>query len=207
MSEISLKCDGISSPEISQIVRIHRTEIGQGFLSSLGNKGLELIFSNAIQSDAGLLVVAIDSDEKQICGFICGATQLGAFYKDFMRKKSMSAIIHLAPKLISPSRMWKALETLTFAAKRLDADVPSATLLDIAVSEEYHGIGVAQLLFHEFTRCLNDCGVTAFKIPTGIDQTRAHRFYEKLGARRVASIEVHKNQETRLYVFDIVDSN
>jgi len=204
MDQYIVQKSGFDPEDIRQIVAIHCREIGQGFLSSLGDKALDLIFSLAIESESGVLLVAKDTAEQgRVCGFILGTTDTGAFYKDFLLKKSFSAVVFLAPKLLSFEKLRKAFETLFYPSRDNLLDLPDAELFDIAVNEQYKGSGLAQLLFREFVIALCCRGVESVKITTGEELTRAQRFYEKLGAEQVASTEVHRGQRTLVYIYDI----
>lgn len=192
-----------SKDAIHQIVAIHRQEIGQGFLSSLGDKALQLLFSSAVEGESGILLMATDAENDEICGFLLGATDTGRFYKEFLLKKSISAIIYLAPKLFSFEKLRKIFETLLYPSKGGLQDMPAAELLDIAISREYQGSGLAQQLFQTFSELLQTKDIEKFKITTGEDLIRAQKFYEKLGAKQIASIQVHQGQTTFVYVYDI----
>lgn len=191
---------------ISEVARIHREQLGEGFLSSLGERSLRMMFSFSEESDEAVLLVAYDHENKAAIGFALGSIDTGRFYKDFLRKKSFEAVLVIGPKLFSFSRIIKVFETLFYPAKKVSSDLPTAELLDIAVVEAHQGRGVAQLLFHQFVEELRDRGVDEFRITTGAELIRAQRFYESLGAKQVCSMEVHKGQTTVVFVYDIIES-
>ena len=200
---IVIKTKDFSDAEIRQSVRIQIEELDQGFLSSFGSKALEVIFFHAASSRWGILVIAIDSERGDAIGYVFGSDNINNFYKDFIVRKIPAAVIHFLPKMLSLQRIRKAFETLVYPMKNTSADMPRAELLDLAVSRSYHGKGVAQKLFDGFA---NECrvrGVTAFKIPTSASLVRAHRFYEKMGAKKAGSVEVHRGQEAYVYVYEM----
>jgi ribosomal protein S18 acetylase RimI-like enzyme len=206
MSEgIEFKKIGFTKKDISQIVKVHRQEIQQGFLSSLGDKALEMIFSLASESDFGILITAKDVNTGCTCGFVCGTTHTGAFYKDFLRRRFFQGIVYFVPKLLSPTKLWKAMETLIYPAKKEVIDMPRAELLIIAVDNAYKGSGIAQTLFYELIKAFKNKGVTTFKVVAGRELVRAQRFYQKLGPTKVDSIQVHRGQSSLVYMYDIVD--
>ena len=206
MSDASIKTSDFTRHDIRDAVAIHRREISQGFLSSLGGRALEFIFSLAADGKHGVLMVAKDGDGKTI-GFLLGATSTGKFYKEFMLKKALVAGFVLLPKLLSFARLRKVLETLLYPSKSELQDLPRAELLDIAVTAEAQGTGVAAALFKALAADLRARGIVEFRITTGESLTRAQRFYEKLGAERVATIEVHQGQNTVVYVYHIPDAS
>ena len=195
-----------SSDFLENVIRIHRIEISQGFLSSLGDKALALLFSHASESRFGRLLVAKNASSGQIVGFLLGTVDTGAFYKDFLCKKFLKAVFVLAPKMLSFKKIRKVFETLFYPTKEELKILPKPELLDIAVLKEYQGTGVAQLLFQEFAKNLYTIGIDRFKITTGEGLVVAQRFYEKLGAEKVGEIEVHKGQKTFVYIYRISNS-
>ena len=192
-----------SSDFLKNVIRIHRIEISQGFLSSLGDSALALLFSHASESRFGRLLIAKDASSGQIVGFLLGTIDTGAFYKDFLCKKFLKALFVLAPKLLTFEKVRKVFETLFYPTKEELKELPKPELLDIAILKEYRGTGVAQLLFKEFVKNLYAVGIDKFKITTGESLTTAQRFYEKLGAEKAGEVEVHKGQKTLIYIYRI----
>lgn len=192
-----------SSDFLKSVIRIHRIEISQGFLSSLGDNALALLFSHASESQFGRLLIAKDAESGQIVGFLLGTIDTGAFYKDFLCKKFFKAAFVLAPKLLSFEKVRKVFETLFYPTKEELKTLPKPELLDIAVLKEYQGAGVAQLLFQKFAENLYAIGIDRFKITTGESLVTAQRFYEKLGAEKAGEVEVHKGQKTIIYIYKI----
>jgi GNAT superfamily N-acetyltransferase len=202
---IQYKTSGFTGNEIRQAARIQMQELNQGFLSSLGEKPLSLIFAHAASSRWGMLILATDTEQGQVVGYVLGAVDTGRFYKDFLFKRALPAIVYFLPKLLSWQRIKKALETLLYPARKQSNQVklPPAELLDLAVVGAYQGTGIAQKLFEMFIEKCRERGLSSFQIPTTQGLDRAHRFYEKMGAHRVASIEVHRGQQTYIYQYDI----
>lgn len=205
MAELVLKKAQFTREDLRQVVGIHRREIDQGFLSSLGDAALNIVYSLLAESSSGVLIVATDASSGRIGGFICGTTQINTLYRDFLMKKTLSALIYLVPKLLTPSRIVKAFETLTYPARKQSTSIelPKSELLVFAVEEAYRGTGLSQQLFQSFVDEMRAKGVQQFKIGTGASLIRAHRFYEKMGARQVATIEVHRGQASYVYLYDI----
>ena len=196
-----------SSDFLENVIRIHRIEISQGFLSSLGDNALALLFSHASESRFGRLLIAKDAESGQIVGFLLGTVDTGAFYKDFLCKKFLKAVFVLVPKLLSFEKVRKVFETLFYPTKEELKTLPKPELLDIAVLKEYQGTGAAQLLFQEFAKNLYAIGIDRFKITTGESLAGAQRFYKKLGAKKAGEVEVHKGQKTLVYIYRISETH
>ncbi len=192
------------SPEdIQGVVRVHRTELNQGFLSSLGDGALSVLFQHAATSRYSVLLVAKRPENAQVIGFLLGTTDTGGFYKDFLRHRALKALVVVGPKLFSLKRIFKVVETLFYPSRKSVQDLPPAELLDIAVTKGAQGTGLGRLLFQEFCGILRERGIPRFRVTTGEALTQAHRFYERLGAKRVSTIEVHKGQKTFVYIYEI----
>ena len=190
-----------SRDTIARIVALHRAELSGGFLSSLGEQALSVIFEFAAGSDAAILLVARNKQTSQIEGFILGCCDIGSFYKHFLRSKFLKALVYIGPQLLSMQKLLKILETLLYPVKRNKEKLPSSELLDLVVSKDCRGRGLGRILFCEFTKSLQTKGISAFKVTTGESLKGAHAFYEKLGARRSSDIVVHVGQVTRVYVY------
>jgi len=202
---ISYSSQDISVSDIEQAVHIQLQELPAGFLSSLGKRPLALIFQHAAESKEGILVLA--KEEDKVIGYVMGTLDTSAFYLDFLRRRLWVAVRYFLPRLLSFSRFRKALETLIYPARKSQEGVKmiKAELLDLAVRREYHGKGVARELFQHLVAEFQRLGIGEFQIPTTEGLARAHRFYEKMGARLLGSVEVHQGQKTLIYQYKISD--
>lgn len=202
--DIVLHSDTCSLENVRQITAIHRHEIGQGFLTSLGDKPLELIFSHLTKSRFGILITAEDHEHGTLCGFICGTTNTRSLYQDFLAKHMFPTLFYVMPKLLTFQTLKKVLETLTYPSRQ-STNLPDPELLDLAVSREYWGSGVSQKLFGAFVSSMRARNVKRFRIGTGINLKQAQRFYEKQGARLVSSFQIHEGETSLYYIYDIED--
>lgn len=202
---IEYKTHDFSISELRQAAQIQIQELPEGFLSSLGEKPLALIFRHVAESQFGLMVLAVDNETNCVVGYVFGAIHTGKLYKDFLMKRTLVALRYFLPKLLSWTRIKKAFETLLYPAKKgtVQNSFPKSELLDLAVTHTYHGTGVAQYLFTAFVDLCKSKGIRSFVIPTTEGLDRAHRFYEKMGAKRVGVVEVHDGQNTYIYQYDI----
>lgn len=203
MENIILKTSGFTKEDIQQVVEIHRNEINKGFLSSLGNRPLELVYSHISQSKLCILILAINPEKNDVSGFILGTLNTGSLYKEFLRKRPLQALIYIAPKLISFSKLRKAWESLFYPRKKEFLKMPKAELLVLAVRKEYESSGFARNLFEKLIECFRESGVNEFRIATGNELIRAQKFYEKMGAVKVNDMEIHKGHRSWIYRYQI----
>lgn len=204
---IEYKASQFTSSEIHQAVGIQIQELRQGYLSSLGEKPLDLIFSHVASSYWGMLILGKESGQNQVVGYVFGTTDTTRLYKEFIFKRTPLALIYFLPKMISWQRIKKGFETLFYPARKGPDKMQSETpeLLDLAVAKDYQGVGVAQELFRQFVGQCRSRGITSFRIPTTEGLDRAHRFYEKMGAEPIGEIEVHGGQRTYIYQYDVLE--
>jgi len=193
--------------EASTVARLHGDAIPTAFLTSLGTKVLTQVYRAMIASPRAVLLVAVDEGQR-ILGFVGGTTSVRDFYLDFAMSRYAWYVAwslltshgrHILP-------LWsRALETLRYPFRKntTPADLPSAELLSIAVVEEVRGTRVAVKLMEALKCYFKQCGVSEFKVVVGAENLRACRYYEKMGGRLIAQIEVHRGGISHVYGYEI----
>ena len=185
--------------QIRAVASMHASEVAQGFLSSMGVPALELLYRHVAASRHCAMFVAQRGNEP--VGYICGSTDLGALYREFLLHRWWVAVPALAPKLLSWSRLARAYETLRYPGAV--PDLPRAEVINFVVLPPCRGQGIAQALFTRLTQWFAEQGETAIKVVTGEQQGRAHGFYEKSGATFEGRTEVHHGISSRVYRYSI----
>ena len=198
-----LRTSGFSALDIEALAEIHRREVSGGFLSSLPLSALKLIYAEITENRNCVVVAAFPSVGAKPVGYIAGTLNCAALYRDFLKRKGLKAFCVFLPALLSVPRIRKAFETLLYPTRDGATDFPAAELLNFAVQPPYWGTGLAQDLFLELIRQFRARGADRVRIVTGEGQTRARRFYEKMGARRMGQTSVHAGQNDQVLVFAI----
>ncbi len=188
---------------LSALVRLHRDEINTGFLSSLGDKAIGMLFSFSSKSEAAILLVARDPTTLAIHGFLLGSYDTGRFYREFLKQQFFQSLFYVVPRVLTPQRLQKILETLLYPSKKEIRQLPASEILDLVVCKKSQGKGIGRALFAEFKNILKKSGLNEFKITTGESLVAAHAFYEKMGASYDRNIIVHSGQVTRVYIYKI----
>ena len=203
MAQPTILQDDDAFDHLASAVRLHREQLPGGFITSLGDRFLLEVFRNIARSRHGVALVAVGtgSGDDAVEGFLFGATSTGGLYRDFILRRGWKAALFAAPRLLHPSNLRKVWETFRYPAQAADFEAPPAELLDLAVSDPAKGTGLAQRLFDRFVAELERRGHRAFRVTTGASLTRAHRFYEKQGAVRVGTIEIHHGEATHVYAY------
>lgn len=183
-----------------QMVRIHKEEIHEGFLTSLGSGFLLKLYGCLAASSKAVVFVAVR--DGQVVGFICGSINTSEVYREFIGRSGFAAGILLVPRLLSLSVFRKVIETLLYPARASNQELPHSEILSFCVGRANQRQGIGKRLFCVLIDELRNHGVEQVKIVTGSSQIEAQQFYGSIGARRVAEIEVHKGSNSLVFVYD-----
>lgn len=186
------------------LARLHAGEIREGFLTSLGLPVLEKLYRAIHRSPNAFILVAREGET--MVGFLCASTDTRRVY----RRVLMTAWPHLLPALLRRVLSWKTLrrcwETVRYPNRQPPVpDLPAAEILNFCVTSQRQGAGIGRELFAAMEQVYREYRIPRIRIVTGARQLSAIRFYEKIGARRVATIEVHAAVESCLFVHAIRD--
>jgi ribosomal protein S18 acetylase RimI-like enzyme len=201
MSKIEFKQSDFSPAEIKEVVEIHRKELSEAFLSQLKGRLLEHLYAFVVTDPSSFLIIA--KDNNKVVGYIAGTAKIGGFYKRFVKKKFLQAIISLLPNFLSFRVLKGLFETLFYPTKAELSNLPEAEIISFTVRKEYRGTGLAHKLFDEAMTCFKQMGVNSLTIVTGITQISAQKFYEKKGSKRIGFLEVHKGKKSVIYLYKI----
>jgi ribosomal protein S18 acetylase RimI-like enzyme len=182
-----------------RVAQLHAEHIDQGFLSLLGPRFLALLYQAIDESPASTLILAREED--QVVGFVSGALGMGLIYRQLLRH-GLRLMLALAPSLLMPNRLWRIIEILRYSQRGHDhgPKLPKAELLSIVVDPAFRGRQHADDLYRQLGDFFAGRGEPEFKIIVGVALAPAHRFYQRMGARPVAEIEVHQGVRSIVYV-------
>ncbi len=184
------------------IAGLHKEVISEGFLSTLGDSFLVTLYKTLASSSVAFILVA--EDGKEVVGFIAGSLATGKVYKDFMRRAGLKSLFVMLPKLLSPARVKRILETLLYPKKQRDSELPDPEILNFCVKGDRQGAGVGGMLFRALCEEMKSRQVEKIRIVTGGNQVSAQAFYEAKGAVLAKEIEVHSGDKSLVYLYDIV---
>ncbi len=184
-----------------EVARIHMQCINQGFLPTLGERFLTLLYQS-IDTDPNS-VLFIERNAGRVVGFIAGGRGMGSIYRQ-MLKRWPRLFLALLPALVNPRKLKRIVEIVGFSRKQKPVTAcPRAELFSIAVLESARGGGVASGLFDALKQHFADEGESAFCIVVGDSLVPAHHFYQRMGATPMAQISVHDGQGSTLYRHDL----
>lgn len=187
-----------------QVAQLHVRCLDRGFLATLGQGFLELMYE-AIDAAPGAMLLTAERNGR-VAGFITGGTGMRPIYAQMLRSPFRLARSML-PSLLSVSRIRRILEIVRYSGgSALPLDLPDGELLSLAVGEEWRGKGVAEELYQQLVRRFYQSGVAEFRIIVGESLQPAHRFYRRMGAVPVAEIQVHTGEASTVYVHTVTSS-
>jgi succinoglycan biosynthesis protein ExoA len=191
----------LTRSQIATVARMHREGVSEGFLSTLGEPALRLLYRHVATSRHCKLLVALAPDGETI-GYIAGCRDTSALYREFALRRWAQAARVLVPRLLSPARIRRAAETLRYPSAA-PAGLPKAEVINVVVQPAWRGRGIAEQLLSRLMDWFGEQGETSVKAVSGDQLTRAHRFYEKSGARLEGRTSVHRGVGSRVYVYSV----
>ena len=198
MGDIRLKSNNFLDTEIRQVAELHVSCLNTGFLSQLGSGFLFYLYKAMSKSTASDLVIAKKRDE--VVGFITGSSSLKPIYSYMMKHYFIQIFFNILPHLFNISKVKKIIEIISYSEnKNSKNNFPEIELLSLVVSEQARRMGIAKKLFDELVIQFKQREVSDFKIVVGENLEGAQRFYEKMGAKKIGVIEVHKGERSIIY--------
>ncbi len=178
------------------MARIHREALPEAFLSALGERFLRRLYVAIAADPSGLALVA--ENGLGVVGFAAGSTSVDRFYRRFLVRYGVGAAVAAFPAVLRPDVLRRMRETASHPANT--ASLPPAELLSIAVEPGHRSEGVGRLLAEGIVDGLATRGADEVKVVVAGGNVGANRFYERLGFRAAARIEVHGSVPSNVWV-------
>lgn len=189
------------SLDYREVAQIHSTCIDLGFLSSLGDRFLALVYE-AIDADENSVLI-LEKEAGKVIGFVAGGRGMKSIYGK-MLLRFPRVLLALLPSLLNPKKLVKTIELLCFGERQKSfPSCPEAELLSIAVIDSARGGGVAQKMYYALGEHFFKDGESSFCMVVGDRLGNAHGFYKKMGAVPMAQVSVHKDHSSTLYRQDL----
>lgn len=194
----------IDHQKYQQVALLHINGLDQGFLATLGENFLALLYRSIDECTESVLFVEPEDETEGVQGFVTGSTGMRPIYRQ-MLKHPLSLLTALVPSLFSIARIKRILEISRYGkGSEQSAELPSYELLSIVVSGASRGTGCAERLFMKLASYCKSNGISAFKIVVGDGLAPAHKFYRRMGAIENGRIEVHEGQGSVIYIYKVV---
>lgn len=178
------------------IAVIHKNELPTAFLSHLGAVFLSKFYEAIISHPDSFCIIAKDKDN--IMGFVSGTTNIGNFYKYFVKNHSFSLVFIIFFKLLNFSVVKNIFENL-FYANKINA-FPDAELLSIAVEKNFQKQGAGSKLINGFISEMEKRGIKSFKVLVG-KELGVDKFYLKNNFKLLLKTKLH-GKESFIFVYN-----
>ena len=188
-----------------QVASLHVTMIPDGFLSSLGERFLSLLYEGIDKSEKNFLDVALDEDGDLI-GFVAGGSSYSEVYFHFFRNpyrftRSLTYNVSLLFKVMGIFEI-----LFRTIGGRKETKYPTAELYSIAVTGSRQRGGIAKSLFENLVDYFAVQGYCSFDIRVGASLSNAHAFYSKQGAVKQHRVTFHGSDSSIVYRYFIKDA-
>lgn len=190
-----------SQVRFEECAAIHIEQITGGFLSTLGPKVLARVYWSIAASPNAFILAGLS--DGHIVGFICGCYDTRKLYQDVIRDNAFAFAIAGLRRFLSPNTLRKIWETLAYPSKKQPQGIPQEEILNFCVSPRIQRSGLGSNLMKTLCQKFRGNNVTAIRIVTGADQKSAISFYEKIGASRVHTFEVHRGVSSYIYRYEL----
>jgi hypothetical protein len=181
-----------------EIARLHIKNIEQGFLSSLGENFLALLYQSIDQSSKSILIVT--KKNNRVIGFVAGTLDIKDVYIQLL-KTPTKLLASLIPQLTSFKKITSIFSLIFYAEK--NQKLPMEELLSIAIHKDFRGQAYATNLFNKLVAYFTNNNVKDFKILVGESLHNAHRFYNKMGAINSGCASLHRDKIVFVYIYSL----
>jgi len=169
--------------------KLHIEGINTGFISSLGQDFVTVLYKAIAESQDSFGYVAIK--ENEVVGFATFTTNLNGLYKSIIRKNGLKFIFMLFRKMFSWGVICKIFETLFYPSRIKKLQLPEAEFLSMAVAPKARGHSLAtRFVKTGFDECRRR-GIQELKIMAAIKIGPINKMYEKFGFKVITQIENH----------------
>ena len=185
------------------VAALHRMALPNGFLSSLGDRFLGILYSG-IGRDPGSAVWVATDDNDQVLGFVSGTLDVRRCYRSVLVNSFIFLLWALIPALVHATSWKRILETLTYPFRQnpepaaedpvaSDEEIP-AELLSLAVSEHSRGLGVGRHLVTRLESSFRAQGYDGpYRVVTDALDPSSNAFYRKVGFALVREFLHHEH--------------
>ena len=127
-------------------------------------------------------------------GFVAATSDTSAFYRFFLRRHGLFAVFAALPRLVRPSVMRRALETLRYGGG--DSSALPAELLAVAVSAEVRGRGVGGRLLAEMESAYRRRRLPSVRVVVGAENTASLTLFRSAGYVDAGEVAVHAGEQS-----------
>ena len=184
-----------SRDDAAAIASLHAENIRTGFLPTLGVGFLTNLYHAMIAFEGSTVIVA--RDPYGPVAFVAGVSDVGAFYKHFVRTRGVRSAFSALGPMLRPSSWKRVWETSRYDGDHHETGVE---LLSMAVSAPYQRRGLGRQLVERLLARFEAQGHRRVKVVVGSDNVSARHLYASAGFEDRGTIEVHEGEVSNVMV-------
>jgi len=185
------------------IAEMHKRTLIKGFLSTLNDDFLEIIYSFFIKNEQ----VFVFEEDGAIKGFLAFTKQTSSVVRRMFMEHPISILLKVFKISLHPKNIRRIIETVSapLKTKKLQDSndsrfLPEGELFSISVSPDCQASGVGSQLVKTLEEFLKENRIFSYKVVAGVELVGANKFYLKNGFEMVKQIKVHGNSLSNVYV-------
>lgn len=182
--------------DAATLARMHRQTVPTAFLPTLGDRFTALLYRQIAAASDSFLIVAEDAQGRTV-GFVAVATSVGGLYRRFLRRSGMRALIAVAPRLVRPKVIRRALETARYPEQT--HALPPSEILVWSVDPSGRSMGIGAALLDRSLTELARRGIEKTKIVVYAENDRANKVLDSGGWTVATTLNVHGSQMSNVW--------
>ncbi|MEK9568715.1 MAG: GNAT family N-acetyltransferase [Alphaproteobacteria bacterium] len=194
----------LNASQIEDLASLHADNIPNGFLTTLGDDFLNLLYS-AINLNKDCEIFVAQCNE-EIIGFLASSRLPTGILKTLVINFTVRLAFVLCGALTSFVSISKIIETLRASKGRpsnKSTCVFDYQIINLCVKAEYQNRKIGRTLLNQMIDHCHANNLSSVKIVTGASQISARRLYLSAGAEWVADLEIHKGVKSLLFLLDL----
>lgn len=186
------------------VATLHRLSLPRGFLSTLGDRFLGILYGLLARSPRTCVWIAAD-DQDRCVGFVAGSLDIRASYRHVLSRGIVPLTLAVIPSLVRPGVLKRIVQTMAYTRRPHDGsdgaltssiapETIRAELLSIAISAEARGYGLGRRLvaaLEENFRRWDHEG--PYRVVTDTEDLRSNAFYVSLGFAKAGEFKHHEH--------------
>jgi GNAT superfamily N-acetyltransferase len=188
--------------DIDSVVRVHLQSFLGFFLSFLGTRFLQELYSGILNDPSGMAFVF--EDQGQLIGFVVGTDHPAGFYKRLLGKRWWRFGLASLPAIIKkPSACLRIFRALSMP-KQVTEEKGRGTLMSIAVLPGEQSKGIGRVLVNAFLEEAAKRGLRQVELTTDkLNNDSINAFYLRLGFVCSRSFVTPEGREMNEYLIDL----
>ncbi len=187
--------------EAEDLAKLMSEVITWSRLRELGHGFMTLLHRHMIGSTHAICYVAERGGE--IIGYAAWSADTGKFYREFLLRHGLSAVVRLAPQIFRPRQIEVIARGLTYFHESRPED-PLAEVLSFAVRQQSKQSGVGKAIFNALAREFKARGIDAVKVGAVESTNEAgNLFYTRVGCELIRTESFYREGKVNVYVYRI----